>query len=69
MEHNRESSGYPNHKMNDKKSSATKDVKGRRQIVAQEGGEDVDKLADAFICKFRQQLRIQREESLKRHKE
>ncbi|OWM73407.1 hypothetical protein CDL15_Pgr026506 [Punica granatum] len=38
----------------------------RRRAPMEEQEEDVNELADAFIRKFRNQLKIQRNESLKR---
>lgn len=50
-----------------KENTMRKEVISRRQIVQDE--EDVNDLAEAFIKNFRSQLKMQREESLKRFHE
>ena len=37
-----------------------------RQVVLANEGEDINKMADAFITNFRKQLKIERQESLQR---
>ncbi|PON65194.1 hypothetical protein PanWU01x14_119000 [Parasponia andersonii] len=55
-------------RMNKKvRESPRKEVVSRWQSVRDE--EDVDDLAEAFIKNFRNQLKIQREESMKRFHE
>ncbi|PON42962.1 hypothetical protein TorRG33x02_334710 [Trema orientale] len=55
-------------RMNNKvRESPRKEVTSRRQSVRDE--EDVNDLAEAFIKNFRNQLKIQREESMKRFHE
>lgn len=49
------------------RESTRKEVVSRRQIIQDE--EDVSDLAEAFTKNFRNQLKIQREESLKRFHE
>lgn len=43
--------------------------KGTRQFIVGDIEQDIDKMADDFINNFRKQLRLQREESLKRYSE
>lgn len=42
---------------------------GTGQFTVGDDNQDIDKMADDFIKNFRKQLRLQREESLKRYRE
>ena len=64
MEHNREVLTRGSHETKDKRTTKTT----RRLIVGEERG-DINELADAFIKNFRNQLKIQRDESFKRYQE
>ncbi|GMY16087.1 hypothetical protein FCV25MIE_11326 [Fagus crenata] len=66
MDHQREASINGSQGMN-KEKDKTKQMVGRRIIVEDE--RDINDLADAFIKNFRNQLKIQREESFKRFQE
>ena len=50
------------------KDSTKKQAMSKRMMAAEEQG-DINDMADAFIKKFRNQLKIQREESFKRFQE
>ncbi|KAK4608169.1 hypothetical protein RGQ29_001820 [Quercus rubra] len=67
MDHQREISINGSQGMNKAKDKARKQKVGGRIIIEDEG--DINELADAFIKNFRNQLKIQREESFKRFQE
>jgi hypothetical protein len=67
MDHQREASINGSQGMNKEKDKTRKQMVGRRIIVEDE--RDINDLADAFIKNFRNQLKIQREESFKRFQE
>lgn len=67
MDHQREASINGSQGMNNEKDKTRKQMVGRRIIVEDE--RDINDLADAFIKNFRNQLKIQREESFKRFQE
>ncbi|KAF3444420.1 hypothetical protein FNV43_RR14112 [Rhamnella rubrinervis] len=51
------------------KENVRKQTVSRQRIVHDDDRDDINKLADAFIKNFRNQLKLQREESLKRFHE
>lgn len=53
--------------MNKEKNNGRKQMVNRQRGVEDDG--DINELADAFIKNFRNQLKIQREESFKRFQE
>lgn len=67
MDHRREVSGSGSQGTNKEKHDARKQIV-HRQII-EEDGRDINDLADAFIKNFRNELKIQREESFKRFQE
>ncbi|KAK0605421.1 hypothetical protein LWI29_026589 [Acer saccharum] len=71
MEHHREVIVYANasNEKNDKKSDTKRKERMVRRLPVEDGKGDINELADAFIKNFRNQLRIQREESFKRFQE
>ncbi|KAB2607513.1 hypothetical protein D8674_007230 [Pyrus ussuriensis x Pyrus communis] len=50
----------------EKENTMKKQMVSRRMNAADDQESDVNEMADAFIIKFRNQLKIQREESFKR---
>ena len=71
MEHHREVIVHANasNEKNDKKSDTKRKERMVRRLPVEDGEEDINELADAFIKNFRNQLRIEREDSLKRFQE
>ncbi|KAK1584667.1 hypothetical protein Q3G72_035017 [Acer saccharum] len=71
MEHHREVIVHENasNEKNDKKSDTKRKERMVRRLPVEDGEEDINELADAFIKNFRNQLRIEREDSLKRFQE
>ena len=68
MDQSREISVAGGHRMNNKlRESAGKQAISSCQTMAQDG--DINDQAEAFIKNFRNQLKVQREESLKRFHE
>ncbi|KAG2675184.1 hypothetical protein I3760_13G172800 [Carya illinoinensis] len=68
MDHEREVSSSGGQGLNkDKHNNARKQVMKRQIIMDDE--RDINQLADSFIKNFRNQLKIQREESFKRFQE
>lgn len=61
-------SGSVNRRMHNENENVRKQAVSRQRIV-QDDRDDINQLADAFIKNFRNQLKIQREESLKRFQE
>lgn len=61
-------SGSGNRRMHNENENVSKQAVSRQRIV-QDDRDDINQLADAFIKNFRNQLKIQREESLKRFQE
>ncbi|KAE8036978.1 hypothetical protein FH972_009607 [Carpinus fangiana] len=55
--------------MNKEKNNGRKQVVNRRLRGVEDDGDHINELADAFIKNFRNQLKIQREESFKRFQE
>ena len=53
----------------EKENTMKKQMVSRRMNAADDQEGDVNEMADAFIKKFRNQLKIQREESFKRFQE
>lgn len=64
----REVAASASHWIQKEKESTKKQKVNRRMNAANEQG-DINEMADAFIKKFRNQLKIQREESFKRFQE
>lgn len=69
MEHPREFIVHGRSDKNDKKSDTRRNEWMTRRLPVEDGKGDINELADAFIKNFHNQLRIQREESLKRFQE
>ncbi|EEF27705.1 conserved hypothetical protein [Ricinus communis] len=53
----------------DKEKGAKRNGIASRQLIAEDKRGDINLLADVFIKNFHNQLKIQREESIKRYKE
>ncbi|BFG33421.1 hypothetical protein CerSpe_196950 [Prunus speciosa] len=68
MDIRREVAASETHWIEKEKESTKKQTVNRRMNAADEQG-DINEMADAFIKKFRNQLKIQREESFKRFQE
>lgn len=68
MDARREVAANGNHRVHKEKETTKKLAMSRRMIAADEQA-DINEKADAFIKKFRNQLKIQREESFKRFQE
>lgn len=68
MDIRREVAASESHWIQKEKESKKKQKVNRRMNAADEQG-DINEMADAFIKKFRNQLKIQREESFKRFQE
>ncbi|XP_023007761.1 uncharacterized protein DDB_G0284459-like [Cucurbita maxima] len=63
----REDNGEPfNVNRRDNERSSSNEEAGGSSNLSNDGGPDVDKKADEFIAKFREQIRLQRIESIKR---
>lgn len=72
MKHNRDISMYASNEMNREKNESTNtkiNERITRRLNAENEKKDVNELADAFIKKFHDRLRIERAESFKRYKE
>lgn len=67
MDHRKEVPVSGSQGMNKEKNNARKQIVHRQRAV--EDDRDINELADAFIKNFRNQLKIQREESFKRFQE
>lgn len=67
MDHRKEVPVSGSQGMNKEKNNARKQIVRRQRAV--EDDRDINELADAFIKNFRNQLKIQREESFKRFQE
>ncbi|OMO80976.1 hypothetical protein CCACVL1_12679 [Corchorus capsularis] len=69
MEHSKEVSQYVNNERKDKKANTKKNERMSRRLAVEDDMGDINEMADAFIKNFRNQLKIQREESFKRFQE
>ncbi|KAM1254452.1 hypothetical protein TB2_028316 [Malus domestica] len=63
------SAGGSKRMQKEKENTVKKQTVNRRMNAADDQEGDVNEMADAFIKKFRNQLKIQREESFKRFQE
>lgn len=68
MDARREDAANGSHRVHKEKETTKKQAMSRRMIAADEQA-DINEKADALIKKFRNQLKIQREESFKRFQE
>lgn len=72
MEHNQKinsSSSCGSRMRNEKENEAKRSRRMERRTVMENGREDINDLAEAFIKNFRKQLKMQRDESFKRYQE
>jgi hypothetical protein len=67
MEHNKEVAKHDDLNINGTTSDERRITRMRNcRLVMEDGREDINEKADAFIKNFRHQLKIQRQDSLKR---
>ncbi|KAL6195046.1 hypothetical protein ACLB2K_030668 [Fragaria x ananassa] len=69
MDAPREVAATGNQRVVQKERDNTKKQSMSRRMMAADDQSDINDMADAFIKKFRNQLKIQREESFKRFQE
>ncbi|KAJ0084597.1 hypothetical protein Patl1_29950 [Pistacia atlantica] len=70
MDHPREIFIHGGHEMTQRKSHTKRTESKTSQVIVEDHEkEDINAQADAFIKNFRNQLRIQRDESFKRYQE
>lgn len=70
MEHHREAASSNGQKMTDKESDAQRRQRMRRRVIVEDEKKgDINELAEAFIKNFRNQLKMQRDDSFKRFQE
>ncbi|KAJ6945053.1 hypothetical protein NC651_000165 [Populus alba x Populus x berolinensis] len=69
MEHHKEVAKHDDLNINGTRSDERRITRMRNWLVVEDGREDINEKADAFIKNFRHQLKIQRQDSLKRFQE
>jgi hypothetical protein len=69
MERHKEVAKHDGLNIDDRKSDGRRKSRMRNWLVAEDAWEDINEKADAFIKNFRNQLKIQRQDSLKRFQE
>lgn len=66
MEDHKEVSKHDSLDIDDKKTEERRETRLQNRLIMEDYREDINEKADAFIKNFRDQLKIQREDSLKR---
>ncbi|KAJ6702782.1 hypothetical protein OIU85_028812 [Salix viminalis] len=66
MDEHKEAAKHDFLDINDKKTEKKRETRLQNRLIVDESRDDINEKADAFIKNFRDQLKIQREDSLKR---
>ncbi|KAL3609072.1 hypothetical protein D5086_000092 [Populus alba] len=69
MESHKEVAKHDGLNIDDRKSDGRRKTRMRNWLVVEDGWDDINEKAEAFIKNFRNQLKIQRQDSLKRFQE